>query len=74
VRFAQPFAERIATPLFLAFGEFDVSAEPHREPLAYPSSPDITVVVIPGMAHMHNFADTRAKLWDRFLAWLPAVA
>jgi hypothetical protein len=64
----------ITTSLFLAFGEFDVSAEPHREPLAYTSSSDITIVVIAGMAHMHNFADTRAKLWDRFPAWLPAVA
>jgi hypothetical protein len=71
--FARPFAERIAAPLFLALGEFDVSAAPHREPAAYPSSPDITLVVIPRMAHMHNFADTRARLWERFRGWLPAV-
>ena len=45
----------------------------HREPAAYPSSPDITLVVIPRMAHMHNFADTRTRLWERFNAWLPAV-
>jgi hypothetical protein len=25
------------------------------------------------MAHMHNFADTRARLWDRFYRWLPVV-
>jgi dienelactone hydrolase len=71
--FARPFAERITAPLFLAFGELDVSAAPHREPAAYPSSPDITLVVIPRMAHMHNFADTRTRLWERFHAWLPAV-
>ena len=29
--------------------------------------------MIPDMAHMHNFADTRALLWERFGAWLSAV-
>ncbi len=32
-----------------------------------------TVVVVPAMAHMHSFADTRERLWDRFYHWLPAV-
>lgn len=72
--FARPFADRITSPVFLAFGQFDVSADPHREGLGYPASPDITTVVIPDMAHMHNFADTRCQLWDRFLTWLPVAA
>lgn len=71
--FAKPFADRITAPVFLAFGDTDVSADPHREPAGYPGSPDITLVVTPHMAHMHNFADTRARLWDRFHAWLGAV-
>jgi hypothetical protein len=71
---AKPFAERIAQPVFLAFGAIDVSADPHREPAGYPASSDITLAVIPDMAHMHNFADTRTRLWDRFHAWLPVVA
>jgi hypothetical protein len=71
--FAQPFADRIASPLFLAFGEFDVSADPHAEPTGYPRSSDITVVVVPRMAHMHNFAETRVQLWERFLEWLPVT-
>jgi hypothetical protein len=37
-------------------------------------SSDITLVVIPEMAHMHNFADTRGQLWDRFYAWLAILA
>jgi len=72
--FAQPFADRISEPVFLAFGEIDVSADPHAEALGYPGSRDITTVVVPEMAHMHNFADTRVQLWDRFLTWLPIVA
>ena len=71
--FAQPFADRIRSPLFLAFGEFDVSADPHAEPTAYPGSSDITMVVVPRMAHMHNFAETRRQLWERFLEWLPVT-
>ena len=60
--------------MFLAFGATDVSADPRREPVGYPASSDITLVVIPEMAHVHNFADTRRRLWDRFLAWLPVLA
>ena len=71
--FAKPFADRIQSPLFLAFGEFDVSADPHAEPTGYPGSSDITVVVVPRMAHMHNFAETRVQLWERFLEWLPVT-
>ena len=71
---ARPFADRITQPVFLAFGETDVSADPHREPAAYPKSPDITLVVTPNMAHMHNFAETRTRLWDRFRAWLEGLA
>lgn len=71
--FAKRFADRITSPVFLAFGQYDVAADPHREPTGYPSSADITVVQIPEMAHMHNFADTRTVLWDRFLAWLPSL-
>jgi alpha-beta hydrolase superfamily lysophospholipase len=71
--FAKPFADRISRPVFLAFGQYDVAADAHCEPAGYPASADITVVVFPNMAHMHNFADTRTQLWDRFLAWLPIV-
>jgi len=39
-----------------------------------PASSDITLVVIPEMAHMHNFADTRGQLWDRFYALLAILA
>jgi hypothetical protein len=71
--FARPFADRIRSPLFLAFGEFDVSADPHAEATGYPGSSDITIVVVPRMAHMHNFAETRTQLWERFFAWLPVT-
>jgi hypothetical protein len=37
------------------------------------ASSDITIVVFPDMAHMHNFADTPTQLWDRFMTWLPVT-
>lgn len=70
---SQVFADRIEAPVFLAFGDSDVSRDPRSEPAGYPVSRDITLVVVPRMAHMHNFADTRERLWDRFYRWLPAV-
>jgi pimeloyl-ACP methyl ester carboxylesterase len=70
---SKEFADHIEVPVFLAFGEIDVSADPHAEPTGYPASPDATVVVMPNMAHMHNFADTREQLWRRFDQWLPVV-
>lgn len=66
------YADRIRSPIFLAFGDHDTATHSaHGEPAGYPASLDITLVVIPKMAHMHNFAETRARLWDRFLDWLP---
>ena len=70
---SQALAAQITGPVFLAFGEIDVSADPHLEPSGYPAANDITLVVIPNMAHMHNFADTRCLLWERFGAWFSAV-
>lgn len=71
--YAKPFADRITTPVFLAFGDSDVSRDPHAEPVGYPASRHITVTTFPRMAHMHNFADTREDLWRALHGWLPVV-
>ena len=63
-------AAAIDVPVLLAMGERDVCPDPHAEPSAYRSSRDVTLYVLPGAAHMHNFASTRALLWDRILAWI----
>ena len=57
-------AAAIDVPVLVACGERDVVADPSAEPAAYRSSPDVRVVVVPGMAHMHNFARSRKVLWD----------
>ena len=71
--YAKPFAEEIESPTFLGWGRVDVSSDPHREPSAYPGSRHVTLTVIEQMAHMHNFADTRERLWEDLLAWLPVA-
>jgi pimeloyl-ACP methyl ester carboxylesterase len=67
-------AALIDVPLFLGFGERDTSPDPRAEPSAFPACDDITVAVIPRMAHMHNFAGTRALLWERLGQWADGVA
>jgi alpha-beta hydrolase superfamily lysophospholipase len=66
-------AARINVPILIAVGERDVCPDPWLEPTAYRSSRDITLVQMSGMAHMHNFAGTRAALWRRISAWAAAV-
>jgi pimeloyl-ACP methyl ester carboxylesterase len=69
-----PEAGAIQVPVFIGVGERDVCPDPWAEPGAYRRSQDITLAVIPHMAHMHNFAGTRARLWDRLLAWSRFIA
>lgn len=67
-------AAATATPVFLGFGERDISPNPDAEPSAYLSCRDITLMIVPTMAHMHNFASTRALLWDRLVDWSSTIA
>jgi hypothetical protein len=54
----------IDVPVLVGSGERDVVPDPWAEPTAYRGSPAVCLSVIPRMAHMHNFAHTRAVLWD----------
>ena len=66
-------AARIDVPVFVGVGERDVCPDPHAEPSAYRSASDVTLYVQPRAAHMHNFAGTRALLWDRLVWWALAI-
>lgn len=66
-------AARIEVPVFVGCGERDVLPDPWAEPAAYRGSSDISLVVVPRMAHMHNFARTRDQLWDRLEAFARAI-
>ncbi|TLX71352.1 alpha/beta hydrolase [Pseudomonas nicosulfuronedens] len=66
-------AAAITVPVLVAMGERDVCPEPHAEPTAYLASPDVSLFIVPRMAHMHNFAGTRRLLWDRIESWARRV-
>jgi alpha-beta hydrolase superfamily lysophospholipase len=66
-------AAAITVPVLVACGQRDVVPDPHAEPAAYRGSSDITLVVVPEMAHMHNFAGTRQQLWDRLAQWIDTI-
>jgi pimeloyl-ACP methyl ester carboxylesterase len=67
-------AGKITVPVFLAFGEVDVSPSPHTEVAAYSASGDVRLVVLQGSAHCHNAATTRQLLWDRLASWIAEIA
>lgn len=67
-------AGSITVPVFIGNGARDVCPDPRAEPGAYTAATDITTVVVPQMAHMHNFASTRQQLWDRLASWYLTVA
>jgi pimeloyl-ACP methyl ester carboxylesterase len=62
-------AGAIGVPIFLGYGEVDVSPDPRREVEAFAASHEITLYLLKGSAHCHNMASTRHLLWDRLAAW-----
>lgn len=67
-------AAEVDVPVFIGLGERDVAPEPHRESAAYVRSNDVSLFICDRMAHMHNFATTRQKLWVRLAQWCSVVA
>lgn len=66
-------AASITVPVFIGVGARDTSPDPRAEPVAYRRSADISLLIVPRMAHMHNFASTREHLWRRTSAWASMV-
>lgn len=64
----------VTVPTLLAMGERDVCQDSLRELAAFMSARDLALFVGPRMAHMHNFAGTRALLWRRLQAFIAQVA
>ncbi len=66
-------AAKVNVPVLLAMGERDVTQDPLREVAAFISASDLAFFVVPRMAHMHNFAGTRRRLWSRISAFISQV-
>jgi pimeloyl-ACP methyl ester carboxylesterase len=68
------YAGRLTCPVLIAFGDRDVPERPHDDVAFYRASQDVTLLVLNGSAHCHNFAATRIVLWDRLGTWAAAAA
>jgi alpha-beta hydrolase superfamily lysophospholipase len=66
-------AARIDVPVLVAMGERDVCRKPLEELAAFTGATDMAVTVVPRMAHMHNFAGTRRRMWDWIDAFIAQV-
>jgi pimeloyl-ACP methyl ester carboxylesterase len=64
----------IDVPVFLAFGDHDLSSDYFGNMARYRASRDVTLFVLPDAAHCHNHAVTRTLLWDRLIAWARGVS
>ncbi len=73
VGFTSAYAARVASPVMVVFGENDIAERPREEPAFYVGSADITLLVLAGSYHCHNFQDGRATLWDRLGVWVTEV-
>ncbi|MAU53288.1 MAG: hypothetical protein CMN17_13200 [Roseovarius sp.] len=62
-------AEKISVPVFLCFGERDISPDPNGETPYYKNSPEVSLVILEGSGHNHNFATTRESLWVHIAHW-----
>jgi pimeloyl-ACP methyl ester carboxylesterase len=63
----------IEVPVFLAYGDVDVSPAPHLEPSYFTRSRDVSLYVLADSGHCHNMANTRTHLWDRMLDWCDPI-
>ena len=62
-------AGRLDCRVFVGFGDHDVPPVPQDDVGFYTGSRDVTLYVLSDAAHCHNFATTRAQLWDRIGLW-----
>lgn len=67
-------AAMIDVPVLLGCGEVDVVDDPWLEPAAFRNSRDVSLLIVPRMRHMHNFARTREVLWGRIDRFAERVA
>ena len=65
---------RIETPVYLGFGDHDLTTQPHAAVAAYGKSRDVTLLVVPGAGHCHNQAGNRVMLWDSMATWTRRIA
>jgi hypothetical protein len=63
----------IDVPVFLGFGDHDLTADYVGSLSRYRSATDATLFVLSDSAHCHNQAVTRTVLWDRIVGWITCI-
>jgi pimeloyl-ACP methyl ester carboxylesterase len=69
-----PDVKLIDVPVFIGFGERDITGNARATADALVRCPDITLFELSGSGHNHNVAPNRTVLWDRLATWAAAVA
>jgi Alpha/beta hydrolase family len=64
----------VTAPVFLGFGEDDLTSDFIGCAALYRAANDISLFVLPGAAHCHNQSALRTTLWDRLAYWARGVA
>jgi alpha-beta hydrolase superfamily lysophospholipase len=68
-----PECAAVDTPVLLVLGDRDMAGAPHEAPASYPSSPDVTLLVLPATGHAHFLFPARAQLFERVAQWCRTV-
>ena len=63
----------IDEPVFVAFGDHDLTDAYERSAARYATSRAVTLSVLPGSAHCHNQASSRVQLWDHMIEWMDGM-
>jgi pimeloyl-ACP methyl ester carboxylesterase len=66
-------AAAIAVPILVVHGSIDTSPDPWGELSFFTGSRDVTLSVLEGSAHCHNFAATRRQHWTRLNRWIDSL-
>jgi pimeloyl-ACP methyl ester carboxylesterase len=64
----------IDVPVFLAFGDHDLTDDYEGARAKYTGAPGTELFVLPGSGHCHNQANTRVQLWDQLANWARSVS
>ena len=70
---AAPDVKVIDVPVFLGFGEHDITGNARATADALARCPDITLFELAGAGHNHNVAPNRTVLWDRLATWATTI-
>lgn len=69
LRATGPHVAAIDVPVFLGFGEHDITGNARATAEEFRGSPDITLFELAAAGHNHNVAPNRCQLWNRFARW-----